>query len=503
MWHLVMLLALTVSLVNTSGVAASTAPAAPILVPTRSSCGAGAPSGLVLFHALDEAGRPVQPSLTLMRPDGAVRGDIDIPDPREIIPTQFGCRAVVISATGATYVVDGATGVVRELNLGDPANELRYDERAGGGRWGFFAGKYGEEQFALVDLVTGQVTDLRTLEPEITGNTTAQFSPDGKTLALSSSGDASGDGGGLWLIPSADPKQLRKVGRRAAGFLSFDEDGGRVLYREVRRDGVWSLVVEDTAEGGRTVVGSADRVRDDEPFLHGWFLPGRPELAVRFPDRIALVDPQGGRDRERDSVAGVFDWFWPAPSGQHGVVRNYVADRAEGNDAALLFVDLEQGAIQPLPDDVMAPLPLPSSEGVWSFSGRWLLSGVGGTWEAPQALASVDTETGAVTPLLPLAGRPNELLAVHPSRDGRLMLVVRSGDDGRHVTLLNAQAGTATEVIQARGVSADLSADGRWIAYTTVEVDGSERQTEVTFVETATGATTHVGLGVGPVWLAP
>lgn len=489
-------------LVSGIPVAAAPWPRAPLPKPDGGGCGPDDPSGLVLYHAYDAEGSPAQRSLALVGSDGKIRSAVDIPEARDITPTPSGCRAMVRTATGATFAVDGADGASREIELDDPYNNLRLAEMAKNGRWAIFI-DYGAGRYVLVDFATSAVTDLQELDPTLDSIDYASISPDGTKLVVSAYG-------GLWLFSIEEPRERRRLGESFASLIAFDPSSERILYVDIGDDRTRTLVVEDTTdESGesRVVVATAPAAPDGGPFLWGSFLPGGPEIAVLFPDRFAVVDPDGKQPRERFSIPGTFGDFYPSPSGRNGILTG--ADATDEPDPSLMFVDLRQGTTMPIEDDdgnslrIQALAGAVTSWGTVLFPRRWMLLSVGGTPDAPQALASLDAETGKVLPLLNVEGSWDQS-ALRLSDDGRTVLVTQREVEGNAlVTLVDAETGVATEVVEAPSVSADLSHDGEWVAYSTLETTEGGRATALVLVETATGATTPVGPGLSPVWLAP
>lgn len=489
-------------LVTDIPVAAAPWPRAPLPKPDGGGCGPDDPSGLVLYHVYDAEGSPAKQSLALVGSDGKIRGTVDIPEARDMTPTPSGCRAMVRTATGATFAVDGADGSFREIELDDPYNNLRLSEIAEDGRWGIFV-DYAVGRYVLVDFVTGAATDLKEFDPSLESIGYASISPDGTTLVVGTYAE-------LWLFTTDEPRKRRRLGDGYASFIAFDASGERVLYVELSDDRTQTLVVEDTADESSksgVVIATAPAAPGSGRFLWGSFVPGGPEIAVLFPDRFAVVDLDKGRRRERFSIPRTFSDFYPAPSGQSGILIG--VDATDDTDPSLTFVDLIKGTTTPIEDDGGDPLRIQALEGqasLWKtvFPGRWMLLSVGGTRDAPQALASLDAETGRILPLLTVAEGSWDQSALRLSDNGRTVLVTQRDVEGNtRVTLIDAETGVVTEVVQAPSVAADLSLDGQWIAYSTLETTDTGRATALVLVETATGATTPIGPGLSPVWLAP
>ena len=467
------------------------------------TCGADGSSGRLLYQSCDENGKPMHPSLVLAEPDGTVRARIDIPDPALVCPTRSGCRAVVRTGSGTTFVVDGANGTALELDLGDRANGLDYQARAGGGRWGFLSSPppslagspvsntekstrgrrqqpHSLSRSALVDFATGAVTDLRDVF-------TAEFSTNGETLAVVTRPE-SGEALRVWLIPASSPRELRTlaVGDDFPDFLEFDAE--RLLCREYG-DNWEQLVVVDVADGAQSAIAQAYRRRNNRATLDGRLLPGRPAVAVLFPDRFAVIDISDGTPRELMSVDGNFVTVFLPASGTGAVLH----PSGESADRAPTFVDLERGTSRRLVSETGEPLGVLE----WGTDDRWLLVSFGGGGYRSSALGIMDVETGTMAPL-PVGNTFSRV-----SHDGRTLLLDLHGKGGRHCTALDLERGTVTEFDGKCPEVAVLSPDGKWIAYSRPVTIHGAKQWLLSVVETATGNSIFAGPGKDPVWLTP
>jgi hypothetical protein len=68
---------------------------------------------------------------------------------------------------------------------------------------------------------------------------------------------------------------LRRVATRFAGRPAFDVAGERFLSWDLGKDRTHALVVEGIEGGTRIVVATALAHFEGEPYLSGWFMPGR------------------------------------------------------------------------------------------------------------------------------------------------------------------------------------------------------------------------------------
>ena len=478
--------------------------------PPKAACGAEAPDGLILYRAYDDSGAPADPPLALMDPTNTIYRPVAVPDPQVITPIPFGCRAVVRSGSGSTYLVDGATGEARELSLGDLPDEVapwEYQSRSGGQRWGLFTPSRlpleGYEQAMVVDFATGQVTDLFDLIPGMVAMTTPWFSPSGAYLVINAEEPRDGvPPSRQWLVPMEHPDQARPLGSRFALVQAFDETDRRMLYWQVGR-GRQDLVIEDLSNGTIRAVAAAPGKEGDKPFLQGWFLPGTDDLAVQHPDRFVILDLSRETPKERFVVDGAFDRFQAAPSGTGGILTGYLPP---GSKAArpLTYVDFDRQITRPITSQSGEPIRFVGIQRVALDPARWVLLTVGASADAPTALASFDLATGELTPLISLEDELLDLQSIQHVDDGRVALVLSIGTGGsRRLLMLDAEHGTADVLVEANSVSGALSADGTWAAYSTVERTDGGLTKILSVIDVASGTTAEIGPGLEPTWLAP
>jgi hypothetical protein len=463
-----------------------------------SACGPDAPDGLILHQAFAPDGSLADPPLALFNPTTNKGRPVDVPDPREWFPMQYGCNAIVKTAAGAYYVVFGSTGESFLLDFMKPEDEWKLDETAywgtdGERRFGLFKtpGISGT-QIILFDFEQGFYWDL---SPVITADGSfygADFSQSGDYLVL--------DGGPMmeprtWLLPTNDPSKGRQLAvPTGSNFLDFDASEERMLYWSVGAGEGEQLIVEKIDSGDWYLVATDPSEKDEyDPYLSGWFVPGHEDLiAVLHADRFALVDISGPDPVEQFVIEGhrPFSTFAVAPSGRYGIL-----DRKP----ATIFVDLETGEWREITTEDGTAI-----NSVAPY-GRWGIAVIGMVDEPPRGIGVVDLETGKFRTITMFGeGEKDDYAGTAWSRDGAVGLVtIVDANQKRHLSLVDNERGTTTPLADADTISVSISPDGAWAVYGTTTQGDAGPVHEMTLLETATGTTTALGPGLTPVWLWP
>ena len=475
---------------------------------TGPACGEDAPDGLILYHAYDSAGKALDPPLAITDPTGAVQRPVEVPEPREITPLDYGCKALIRSADGGTYLVDGATGEAVQLDLGDPADDLQRVSWAGGSRYGLFApGGTTWEQSVMVDYETGDVLEVPHPSHSPDYIMWLGFSPSGNYLMLKGS-TASGEDDGVLLVPPDDPENAQSFGDSCTWGLWFDPEEERVLYKTLGPSDTEQLIVENIATGSRQLVTTAPTPAEGESSLYGWFLHGHDDLvAVQYLDRLAIFDLSGGDPVERHSIAGVYGSVTLAPGGTTGIVSSEtpppIADGSgpvQSFDPAWWFVDFELGEAKPLLSGAGIPVQVIGPTG--PAAEEWLLAVERGDFN-PKTLVRVNIETGELVPILMLADESiGDAIWSTEDRSRVLLETTIEGNDQR-VRLVDLKTGDVLELATAGRAGGVISPDGQWVSYSTLEAGAETRTITLVVVDTETGEETFRGHGLSPEWLGP
>jgi hypothetical protein len=183
-----------------------------------------APQGLILYQQIDPGGENDKPEIIVADPQGRELRRIPLADIEFGTAATWQHRALFRTSADAFYLVDAEQGTAQKLALpdGQAASVGLADFLIGGGKRWTLLGDPQRSQAYLVDLESGQVTDLSMLEAPQSGVAffvAAQFSPDDRYLLLARADD-------LWLIPTSDPSSARQVVVGLANSLgSFSDDG--------------------------------------------------------------------------------------------------------------------------------------------------------------------------------------------------------------------------------------------------------------------------------------
>ena len=463
-----------------------------------SACGPDAPDGLILHQAFAPDGSLADPPLALFNPTTNKSRPVDVPDPREWLPMQYGCNAIVKTATGAFYIVFGSTGESFRLDFLKPEEEWKFDTTA-------YWGTDGERRFGVfkTSAISGEQAILMDFEQGIYWNLAPLITDDGsmQDASFSQSGDYLVVEGGpvldqrTWLLPTSDPGQGRQIAfPQFSNFHEFDEAEGRMLYWSVGAGEGEQLIVEEIDSADWYLVATDPEGKDEyDPYLSGWFIPGHDDLiAVLHGDRFALVDISGPDPVEQFVIEGhrPFSNFYVAPSGKYGIL-----DRKP----ATIFVDLETGEWREVTTEDGTAI-----NSVDPY-GRWGIATIGMVDEPPRGIGVIDLETAEFRTVYMFGeGEKDDYNGTAWSRDGAVGLVtIVDANQQRHLSLISNRRGTTTALADADTITVSLSPDGAWAVYGTTTQGDAGPVREMTLLDTATGTTTALGSGLMPVWLAP
>ncbi len=330
----------------------------------------------------------------------------------------------------------------------------------------------------LVNLNTGAVFDLLSVDSEMEYVIGGQFSPHEEYLALWA--DA-----GIWLLDTNHPEQSRKLEDSSIWSLNFSDDGTRIAYIQQSSDGPSEVVVESTAGP------SSEVVLADDWFDSVDFVPGQEELVVMREEALSLLSLLSGEERELLALSSRYRPRF-APSG-----RMLLAGASD--ERGWHIVDLDQGTSRALDDITGLDLCF------YDASARWALFRETMAWAAGVQVAVLDLETGAV---VPLRGLDSEALfggasIRSTSSDGRRLLMqgLADSETGREYWLVMADEGEARLLAEGQVSGASLSADGRWLVYSQWHEDQNIR--ELILLDVDSDERRSLGEGFAPVWVQP
>ena len=275
-------------------------------------------------------------------------------------------------------------------------------------------------------------------------------------------------------------------------------DGQRLLYVD-RDEDKKLLVVEDLAGNGRKVAARVSAHEDNSrPGLGGWFISGRPEIAIRFPNRFAVVDPSNWIPRELFSLNGSFGSVFLSPTGKGAVLEPFVDET--NVDPTPTFVDFEGFSTRRLEGENGEPARIVAC----TNDATWVALLLGEDKGLRSSHAILYTATGEMSPLPALEAAPGDKWTVQLSANGRKVIVDVISDIGaRRCTFLDLDLGTVSEFDVPSSDEMRMSVDGSWAAYSVAKPTYGTVHWVLTIVELATGKATFAGPGSSPVWLVP
>ncbi len=449
------------------------------------SCGSsGGPGSILsLVQDEDEPGR-FQSELLILDAAGREVQRIRLPSEptlRGAFAAQMSSRAMVQTAEDGWCLIDTARGTAEELDIplenSDNLVPNPWGLAQSGKRFLILASPRGDVAY-LVDVEDGEVTDLLDLDDDIRVMYSGQFSPDDGYLALLADAD-------LWLIPTADPDDARRLGDGQVFSASFSSDGKQIAYVQ-RDEGEFQVVVEQVDGSGSEVVEEGERI------FACSFVPGQQQLVLVREDEVSLLSLRDGREQELLEFEGQpagRPWF--SPNGRM-MLFGY-----QGEDENVWhFVDLKTKTEEELRRLEGYFARFANREHRWLFFREDLAIG------DEIDFAALDLESGEVQRIRDLDDETFLFNITDLSADGELALITGQTDEGMQAWLLDAKEGEARLLVEGWVTGGSLSADGRWYVYSSRE-DREDIESELMLLDIARDETKSLGMGVRPIWVRP
>jgi hypothetical protein len=435
--------------------------------------------GLVVYQTLDEEGQPQE--LVVVNPQGEEQHRIKMPDLiTRGTPTRASHQAL-LDTPDAVYLLNAEQGDLQALEFeqGVSSQASQFRLSGGGKRWMLMGNPQGNLTY-LLDLETGRVRDMATLDtaPILYGT----FAPDEEHFVLGAMD--------LWLVPSEKPGSARRLGTGRTTFASsFSSDGKQIAYVQRNEADEFEVVVEDV-DGSQS-----EGFAFDAPITALAFVPQKEQLLLAQREAVFLLSLDDGQVQELLTFSGRTHRPWLAPSG-----KKFVLD-AETDDDVVLWhlVDLEGGQAQLLGklQDYSSYLFAPDHG--WLFLVDDPGFGVGG-----RSLMALDLESGETRRAMKLDEATSYMGLSAVSAGGKFGLVKGLTQDKKfQLWLLRADGGEPRLLGEAASVQGAFSPDGNWVAVSTVERVDERFETQLTLMETEGEGTRSLGEGVQPVWLQP
>jgi dipeptidyl aminopeptidase/acylaminoacyl peptidase len=399
------------------------------------------------------------------------------------IPTQNSHQAV-LDTSAKEYLLDAKQGTIQGLDLaGEAFPYVAHFRFSGGGkRWMLMGNPQGGLTY-LVNLETGQVHDMTTLNQDTPWIFYGLFAPDEAHLLM-------GVGSDLWLIPTANLDAARRLGAGKTTFTSsFSGDGKQVAYVQRSGSGEFEVALE-------AVDGSKSEVVTTDTFIAGIaFVPGQKQLILLTEKQIFLLSLEDGAKKELLALSGQARRPWLTPDGKKALIQEETTDSILWH-----LVDLKQSQVQLL-DELQG-----YSAYFWNPDHRWVFCvdntsyGAGG-----HNFVSLDLESGEIKSAMDVDEELMYMGLSDVAAEGRYALVTTMNPDNQmQLWLLRAGGGEPRLLAEAGSVSGAFSPDGRWVAVSTqTRTDDDGFETQVTLMEIEGDETRSVGEGVRPIWVRP
>jgi Tol biopolymer transport system component/DNA-binding winged helix-turn-helix (wHTH) protein len=371
--------------------------------------------------------------------------------------TESGCEMLVVASLGG--------GERRLAPCGD--KEYRRLAWSPDGRWLAVPRRNASSQLFL-ELVSLETRERRAIThppPQILGDTSPAFSPDGATLAFSRNiSDGTGD---LYRVSvsGGEPQRLTFDNRDTFG-LDWSSDGKSVLFSSSRA-GIYSLWRVPASGGEPTwLAGGGTKMKHPSS--------ARAKNVIAFENWTYEVNlwraPSGsGRtlpaDAPRRLTQTADQWNFDPHVSPDGTRIAFVSTRSGSEEIWLEGADGEK------------PTPLTAFDGArletprWSPDGKRLVFSV--RLKGWANLYTVDATGGSVERLTSEAA---DAVAPSWSRDGRSIYFASRRGGSWQIWKLGLSGRSLTGVTLEGGYSSRESPDGRWLYFTRADVPGIWRQ---------------------------
>jgi Tol biopolymer transport system component len=449
------------------------------------ACGGTKALGLLVYVASGEDGIPTS-EVVVADPDGTELRRIPLPEaPLYLLPTRAKHIALAWLPNDRVFWLDAEASTAQELAVEGDVTSMVGRVFGGWRRYAVLASPRGDAAY-LVNLETGETTDLIGLDDDFRMAFSGQFSPDERYLVII--------GQDVWLLPTADPAKVRRVGGQDPGFgVAFSGDSQRIVYT-ARADEKFTVVVE-AADGSK----SEEVLSADDFVVALGFAPGeKSKIVVGREGSTTLLDLGSGQERELLAHEGLARRLFLYPDGQKMLLVT-----TESSEDVYFLIDPGTGKVKSL-DDLRGYGSATFSE---NPDARWLYfidsPGVG----QGRRVASLDLRTGDTREVLAL----DEGSGLYPplrsasSPDSRLALATVLVQDNKamQLWLLDAQTGEARMLAEGTGVNGAISPDNRWIACGVWTRDGDAQRAELSLIPATGGEAKSLGPGSRPIWLYP
>jgi hypothetical protein len=448
-------------------------------------------SDLLVYQAWD--GGP-QPELIVRQPDGTEVHRIALPESVNYVENIFAMRgshtALAVTDGGRWFIVRAALGEVQELDF--PA-ELRGKMTLGwstdnvGRRWALMEDQQ-RQHFYLVDLQTGQLTDLAAINKEFRFIDQIQLSQRDDYLAIFTKND------GLWLVPAAEPSKARRIKttlRLPSGYLA--DDGQFAVFRDRRSNNKPLLVSENVDTGDRQEIEFREDLFGVRPIasshqavlaqLDGrvWFDLDAEKAIAQI--SIAKQEHVGESFVSPDHEKYFYNWYDDAKSKGEWIV-----------------IESSTGVTRTIPD-LTGYFPIQKTMSVSAAPWAVMLKTLSESSPQKYQLAVFDIRSEKVLPLMTFESS-NPLGQLRFTSDSPFGVVLHEAPDGKQqLWLVNADKGEVNKIAEADVVDGAVSLSDQWAAVNTA--NRQTKEVKVSVINTATGQALSMGEGVTPAWVVP
>lgn len=448
-------------------------------------------SDLLVYQAWD--GGPL-PELIVRQPNGTEVQRIALPESVDYIENMYAMRgnhtALAETDDGRWFVVRAAQDEAQELEF--PADlrgkmSLGWNLDNAGRRWAVMEDKQ-RQHFFLVDLQTGQLADITTINKAFRFIDKIQLSQRDDYLAIFTKN------AGLWLAPTAEPDKARRVKTTlpiASGYMS--DDGQHLVFGDKPSSAKPMLIVENVDSGDRREIELGNDLYGARPIADS--------------SQTILAQP-GGRvwfdlDTEEAIAKIIFSRSqriaesFASPDHDRFFYNWYEDAKSEGE---WIVIESSTGVTRTIPD-LAGYFPIQKTVSVSAAPWAAMLKMLSKSSPWKIQLAVFDIRSEKVLPLMTFESS-NPLGQLRFAPNSPFGLVVQEAPDGKQqLWLVNAAKGEVNKIVEADMVDGAISTSDQWAAVNTA--NRQTKELEMNIIATATGQALSVGEGLTPAWVVP
>ena len=442
--------------------------------------------GQIAFQKIGADGKPILELALVSEADGALR---TVYTPNVVIthfPIQASQRALLYTVDQKYYLFNTEAGTMNEIifPLKDGLDQWKRPAsppqiQGGGKYWTLFLSSETGRLIFLVNLLSGEVFDLRNISKEFFNGA---FTPSEDKLLLFSDG--------IWLVPMSDPRSATRLSLCDAQLISFtlSDYGREFMY-------ICGPLGDTTVYLQRFDGSSPDYITKGVGIEQARFVPGKRQALLFSVDSVNIFS---FRDMKEENLMHFAIDAHSGPIQFTADGRYFLYERLT-ESPSLYLIDTESGNVTPL-DKLDRYQPLIRPDGEWiilvgtpSFAGTNELQ-----------FAILDLVSGQIHQILSLSDVTATFRNVmySPTYDTAL-IHVQVSDKVQQLYLINWSKLESKLLADGGLLSGEYSPDGRWVVISKWNFLDNNFSAEVSLMTTDGSPSILLGNGTAPLWVYP